>query len=147
MVTALASFVCLSSCKEDAATKSRGQIPANEPVMRSVATSKEARSPFDFEATLNLINRINNGGSYEFFQSEWEELHSRLRQAAADGSINELPKEQRSELWWALEYMRACARPEIFRDHNEEIIPILFSFDLPDLNQQLKEILADSGQL
>ncbi len=124
--------------------KSFGVIPDERVASRAVQTAKKEKITFDFKATLSLINRINKGESYEFFQSEWKGLRSELQKADV---INTLPKEQRTELWWAIEYMRACARGEIFRDHNEEIIPILFSIDLPDLNQELKQILVDSGQL
>lgn len=144
MFIALASIASLLSCKEDNVKEPLVANRDEQVMTRAVAANKEENTPFDFEATLTLINRINNGESYEYFQSKWEGLRSELQKV---DMINALPKEQRSELWWAIETMRACAHPEIFRDHNKEIIPILFSFDLPDMNQQLKEILVDSGQI
>lgn len=144
VLIAFASIASLASCGEDDAKEPLGAIPNEQSTTRIVAVSSEESVPFDFEATLALINRINSGVSYEFFQSEWNELRSGLKRT---DDINNLPEQKRSELWWAIEFMRACSRPEIFRDHNEEIIPILFSIDCPDLNQNLKEILIDSGQL
>ena len=145
-VITFATLACLSSCKDEIANQSLAEIPDEQSSGCSVVTNKTEKSQFDFEATLSLIKRINNSGSYELFQSEWEGLRFELQQAAANGLITTLLKEQQSELWWAIEYLRGCAHPEIFSNHNEEIIPILFSFDLPDLNQQLKGILVDSGQ-
>ncbi len=140
----LAMFTCLSSCQEDSVKMSAEGIPEDREAPRAVATTNEGEIKFDFEAALSLIHRINGGESYEFFQSEWEGLRFELQKTSL---INRLPKEQRMALWWSTEYMRSCARPEIFRDHSHEIVPILFSFDLPEMNHELKGILVDSGQL
>ncbi len=109
-------------------------------------SSAEAAFDYDgFMAHLRSINYDANG--YELFQSTWSDMQSQLTRAAENGAINRLPMDKRKSLWWEIEYMRACAHPSIFMDHSDEIIPILFAFDLPELNQQLREILVESGQI
>ena len=131
---ALSSLTCFLSCEK----------AAKEP--ERVETAPKIGS-FDAEKTLERIKKINSAPDYALFQSEWKDLHSVLSVATKNGDINQLSEDQRSELWWAIEYMRACAHPEIFHRHNQEIIPLLFAIDLPEMNQQLREILIADGQI
>ena len=94
------------------------------------------------------LRRINHGpDGYKVFQVAWPSLHSRLLRESENGAFNSLTKERWSQLWWEIEFMRACAHPAIFKNHSAEIIPILFSFDLPEQNQELREVLVGSAQL
>ena len=106
------------------------------------------QAAFDYDGLIDDLRRINyEKNGYEVFQAEWVKMKSKLLSASESGAINRLTEDKRERLWWEIEFMRACAHPKIFTDHNDEIIPILLSFDLPEQNEQLREILIDSGQI
>ena len=137
LLVAFALSISACSPPEEHSESASGRDKAVSPIAK-----------IDYDALLAELQRINySPDGYEVFQAEWPDLYERLLSASENGALNNLPEDQRSRLWWEVEYLRACAHPEIFRDHNEEIIPILFNFNLPEQNQQLKEILVDSGQI
>ncbi len=127
-----------------------GCSPPKEHSEASDTSQNEASSEatLDYDGLMADLRRINyDKNGYKVFQAEWVHLRAQLQSASENGAINRLPEDMRARLWREIEYLRSCAHAEIFNDHNEEIIPILFSFDLPELNRQLREILVDSGQI
>jgi hypothetical protein len=132
-------FVALFGCSPSKKHSEAASTAKDEP---------SSQATFDYDMLIADIRRINyDKNGYEIFQAEWVNLKSRLLSASENGSINKLAEDKRKLLWYEIEYMRACSHSKIFTDHNHEIIPILFGFDLPEFNQQLREILVESGQL
>ena len=126
-----------------ACTGSVSNETPTEPEPPAVTSPLQAKvdqpiKPIDFARLLQEINNCNEK-ELAYFDQHWDDIHAKLKQAAASGTLRELPIDQQEELWTALVYLQGCRNGRIMQEHGDDMLAILLKFGT---QQQLDSLRA-----